>query len=369
MKPALICLAIAVAIGAIPTSRANAGPAPRQIDSQKIESIIDASGLSGDVWITDIEHTKANSDAAFAHIGLLPEPYRGGYDGVTWRWASVTKQVVAVLVMQEVAAGRIDLDLPFAHYLPGFRGPNGSTATVRQLLQHRAGLPNPDDTAAKGDDLPDYYKPGYRGSRDAALGYCAGPAKGKPGGEWSYNNCDYIVAGALLKAVTGKTWKQLVQERIARPLKLDTLRAYPGERWTRRGRINGAFEPSIDLASFDAAAGLYGSGDDLMAFDVALMTGKLLPQPMLDILWNGDPALGYMALGQWVFEVPLKGCVEPVKIVERRGAVGGVEVRNLIVPKAGMAVAVFSDRAPFDFGEIWQGKGFSYDLLSAAVCS
>lgn len=287
-----------------------------------------------------------------------------------WRWASVTKQVVAVLVLQEVAKGTIALDQPIGRYLPRFASPNANKITVRQLLRHQTGLPNPDDTAGGKPGMAPYYLPGYGASRDPLRGYCAGPVKGEPGGNWTYNNCDYIVAGALLEAVTGQRWPKLVEQRIVKPLGLKTLRVVPGSKQTRTGLTGGRAEPMIDLAAFAAAGALQGSIDDLLTFDRALMTGKLLPPAQQTELWDGRPDLGYIALGQWVFEAPLKDCAKPVKLVERRGAIGGVQVRNFIAPDQGVAVAAFTDKAEgdFDFGEIWQGSGFSHDLLNLALC-
>ena len=293
----------------------------------------------------------------------------------TWRWASVTKQVTAVLVMQEVEAGRIDLDLPISRYLPNFASPNASTATVRQLLKHQAGLPNPDDTAADAASPSDFYSKGYPGSRDPLTGYCAGKPQAAPGGNWQYNNCDYIVAGALLEAVTGKPWPQLVQDRIAKPLKLRSLDAYP-----RTGTLHMMFEQdeanrvqperAIDMAAFEASGGLFGSINDLWTFDRALMTGKLLGPKALAELWDSSPQQGFIALGQWVYAVPIKGCAEPLRIVERRGSIGGASVRNFILPDKDMVVIAFTNRGGFedDFGEPWQGKGLSHDLLAAAAC-
>ena len=311
------------------------------------------------------------SGVVTASAGRLPISIERGSPNrpKLWRWASVTKQVVATLMMQEVAAGRIDLDKPVATYLPKFASPNAKLATVRQLLRHQSGLPNPDDTAASPDAVPAYDAPDYRGSRDPLTGYCAGPVKGPPGGNWSYNNCDYIVAGALLEAVTGKRWQMLVAERIAKPLGLKSLAAFPTRRATVAGTVDGKPEPAYDLGAFGASAGLYGTAQDLWKFDRALMTGKLLPPAQLAEMWNGDPKLGFIALGQWVFTVPLKGCATPVRIVERRGAIGGVEVRNFILPEKDAVVIAFTDRAGFAFGEVWQGSGFSYDLLSAAACT
>jgi D-alanyl-D-alanine carboxypeptidase len=60
-----------------------------------------------------------------------------------WRWASVTKQVVAVLIMEEVARGTIDLTAPVSRYLPKFGSANADSVSVEQLLRHQSGLPNP----------------------------------------------------------------------------------------------------------------------------------------------------------------------------------------------------------------------------------
>jgi CubicO group peptidase (beta-lactamase class C family) len=239
------------------------------------------------------------------------------------------------------------------------------------LLRHQSGLPNPDDSATEKDIIAPFYQYGYQGSRDALTGYCAGAVKGEAGGNWAYNNCDYMVAGALLEAITGKSWQALVEERIAKPLGLRSLRAYPAKGLTRGGSIGGKLEPQIDIAAFGASGALVGSADDLLTFDHALMSGQLLPQKELYQLWDGKPELGFIALGQWVFEASLKGCPNPVKLVERRGSIGGVQVRNFIAPGKKTAVVVFTDKAEsdFEFGEIWQGSGFSRDLLNLALCA
>jgi D-alanyl-D-alanine carboxypeptidase len=286
-----------------------------------------------------------------------------------WRWASVTKQVVATLIMQEVGKGTIDLDKPVSTYLSTFKGPNATKVTVRQLLRHQSGLPNPDDSKPGKDGVPAYYAKADKVLQNPLTGYCAGPIKGDPGGNWSYNNCDYIVAGALLEAVTKTRWQMLVAERITKPLGLKSLAAFPTGKPTVKGRVGGKPEPRYRFDTFGAAAGLYGTASDLLAFDRALMTGKLLPEAQRAAMWDGQPNLGFIALGQWAFGAELKGCATPVRIIERRGAIGGVQVRNFILPDADVVVIAFTDRDDFDFGEIWQGKGFSFDLLSAAACA
>jgi D-alanyl-D-alanine carboxypeptidase len=329
-----------------------------------VDKVIARYGFKGEVAID----APLTDGLTITPVGLRPADAPQSADVLNWRWASITKQVIAVLVLQEVAKGRIDLGAPVSRYLPAFKGANADKMSVLQLLQHQSGLPNPDDTVMGADGIAAYYKPGYGGSRDPLSGYCAGPVVGTPGGNWRYNNCDYMVAGSLLEAVTGTPWQTLVQQRIARPLKLKTLRAFPTRRWTRPGFIGERQEPEIDFAAFGASGGLFGSTADLWAFDVALMNGKLLPKAQQAILWEGKPDLGYMAIGQWSFDAPVKGCEKPVHIVERRGEIGGVQVRNFILPEQKAIVIAFSDNSRFEFGEIWQGSGFSHDLLSATIC-
>ncbi|ANK13184.1 serine hydrolase domain-containing protein [Erythrobacter neustonensis] len=326
-----------------------------------VNAVIESAGFQGDVVISDSLDAPDDFPPTYRWVGLLPEPDRGWPDGLTWRWASVTKQIVAILVMREVEAGRIDLDRPVATYLPAFASPNASTATIRNLLQHRAGLPNPADT-------PAFYDADFKGSRDPVTGFCAGPVTGAPGGDWAYNNCDFMVLGAVLEAVTGISWDKLFLRDIAGPLGFEFAGAYPGEQFTRWGLVDGLRESEVDLSTYGASAGLYGEPDDIIAIDNALMRGELLGPEALAEMWRGDPMLGYMALGQWVFDVPLKGCDAPVRIVERRGDIGAVQVRNFILPEKRMAVVAFSQEKPFEFGEVWQGSGFAHDLLSTAAC-
>ena len=346
---ALLALSLPVAVAA------------KEFPIDQVGAVIDAAKFEGDIVISSGLDDLEIGGPRFTWTGLLPEPDRGWPDGLTWRWASVTKQVVAILVMREVERGTIDLDKPVATYLPAFRSANAGTATIRNLLQHRAGLPNPADT-------PEFYSADFKGSRDPVTGFCAGPVTGAPSGDWAYNNCDYVVLGAVLEAVTGLGWDRLFMRDIATPLGFEFAGAYPGEAFTRWGFIDGVREQEADLSAYGAAAGLYGEPDDILAIDIALMRGQLLGPEALAEMWQGDPALGYMALGQWVFEVPLKGCADPVRIVERRGDIGAVQVRNFILPDKQMAVVAFAQEKPFDFGEVWQGSGFSHDLLAAAAC-
>lgn len=356
--PASLVPALALALAA-------SGPAPSAMDAA-----VDAAakqGFAGEVLAAGV--------GGPVHARTVSAPGRPHRRGALWRWASVSKQVTATLVMQEVAAGRLSLDDTLATRLPAFKGSTAARVTLRRLLTHTSGLPNPDATPEGAGGVPGFYlreAAGAGGPADA-LGYCAGPAQPPPQDRFSYNNCDTIVLGAVLERAAGKPFAELVRTRIAGPLGLRSVRVAeggaPAPRVTPGLAEDGSPEPRLVLATFGPAGAIYGSADDLLRFDRALLAGRLLPPPALAESWRGDPRLGYVALGVWGFEAPLKGCGGAVRLVERRGEIGGVEVRNLLAPDLGRVLVVFADRAGFPFGELWQGRGVGYDLASAAFCT
>jgi D-alanyl-D-alanine carboxypeptidase len=286
-----------------------------------------------------------------------------------WRWASVSKQIAATLVMQEVSKGTIDLDAPLTRYLPTFAGPTGPKITVRQLLRHQSGLPNPEATQTSPRGIPEYYDRAARLNRDPATGYCAGPPAAAPGGRNIYNNCDYIVLGAVLEVVTGKSLTRLVRTRLAKPLAMSSVGVYPAPKPTVPGFAANKSAPTFDVETLGAGGSLYGTAADLWRFDRALLGGKLLPEKQRAEMWDGKPELGYAALGQWAFPANLKNCTKAVQLIERRGDIGGIQTRNFIVPERDLVMIVFTNRAETDFGEIWQGAGLAHDLLDAALCA
>lgn len=366
-----LTISLTTCIAALAANAANAQLPPVTTATARVVAVAKAAHLSGEIALADQTGPVIDRTLGLADRGKR-QPHR---QGARWLWASVTKQVTAVLVMQQVEAGTLSLDGTIHHYLPDFASANGDTITLRQLLQHLSGLPNPDDTLAGGGDVPTFYTETGAKIADTprATGFCSGTPKAAPGVGFAYNNCDYLVIGAILERVTGKPYAKLVADRITKPLALRSLRiARDGELrggGAATGYIAGGKPyPAVNVATFGAAGALTGTARDLVAFDRALSSGKLVRPESRALLWNGDPKLGYEALGAWSFPARLAGCAQPVMLIERRGDVGGIQVRNVIAPDLGRSVAVFVNDDTVDFGEVWQGKGLSYDLLSAAFC-
>jgi CubicO group peptidase (beta-lactamase class C family) len=144
-------------------------------------------------------------------------PRRGGRAPVPvdarFRVASITKTLVATVVLQLVAEGRVRLEAPVRAVLPD--APVG--ITVRQLLDHTSGLPD--------HSRLDGFSDGLLRDRDRVWT----PAEllalverydhdFPPGTDWSYSNTGYVLLGELVGAVTGRPWAAEVRARILDPL-------------------------------------------------------------------------------------------------------------------------------------------------------
>lgn len=277
------------------------------------------------------------------------------------RWASVTKSVTAVLVLQEVDAGRLSLDAPVSRYLPDW--PVNADATLRQLLMHTSGLADlnasPD---TDGDGMPDFHQTGGDWRT-----FCAGPPRAAVGAGFTYNNCDYLLLGAVLEAVTGQGWAELVRTRITEPLGLVSLE--PASGGPRSEAFDGlAPETSVDVSTYGPAGDLYGGIEALLAFDQDLLDGRLISAAARAEMWKAGPETGYGGLSVWIYEVALPGCGITTRVVERQGGIGGVQVRNFLMPDLDAALVIWTDDAALDLGETWTGSGLGIDLLAAVAC-
>ncbi|GAB3468858.1 serine hydrolase domain-containing protein [Actinophytocola sediminis] len=200
-----------------------------------------------------------------------------------FRIASNTKAFTATVVLQLVGEGRLALDTPVEHWLPGLVG--GRPITVRQLLNHTSGLYDPTDDpefwAPVLTDPTHVYRP-----REIVATAAAHPLAAPPGARHTYSNTNYLVAGLLIEKVTGRSAVLQVYQRILVPLHLVNT-SFP----LSDPRIHGRHLHGYDLKrkdvtvfspSYDWTAGaLISTVDDLARFHRALFDGTLLPPALL----------------------------------------------------------------------------------------
>ncbi|GAB2718342.1 serine hydrolase domain-containing protein [Kitasatospora kifunensis] len=230
-----------------------------------------------------------------------------------FRMGSNTKTMMATIVLQLVAEGRLALTDPVEKWLPG-QVPNGQAITLRMLLNHTSGLFDYTEDPALVPSILGKDPHRWTSAQLLAVGV-KHPPLFAPGTQWSYSNTDYAAVGAVLERVTGASLADLIRDRIARPLGLKHTYLATDGSW--HGRYARGYEP--DLAhmpaevptAFQDVAGVHGDGhvnvsgndpswggaagavvstaQDWSRFYTALMSGKLLPAAQLAELRSTVP--------------------------------------------------------------------------------
>ncbi|MFE2178026.1 serine hydrolase domain-containing protein, partial [Kitasatospora sp. NPDC059462] len=208
-----------------------------------------------------------------------------------FRIGSVTKAFVSTVVLQLVAEGRLRLDDPVERHLPGVV-PNGGAISVRQLLNHTSGLydylEDPQFFYQDEASLRDYAYGSrrwqdHRPEQLVAVGVAHAPYFA-PGQGWKYSNTNYVLAGMVIRKLTGNSWQSEVERRIVRPLHLDDT-VFPASETGLRGPHAHAYaklpEGPADITRLnttvaDAAGNGISTPADLNRFHAALFGGKLL---------------------------------------------------------------------------------------------
>jgi CubicO group peptidase (beta-lactamase class C family) len=127
---------------------------------------------------------------------------------------SLTKSFTALLVRQAIDAGRLDADAPVQRYLPWFRLADAKASqaiTLRHLLNQTSGFSRADGIAPLLHGSTATIGELAHGLGDVSLNRSVGE-------RFEYSNLNFVLLGAVLEAVMGRSWQELVQSDVLRPL-------------------------------------------------------------------------------------------------------------------------------------------------------
>jgi CubicO group peptidase (beta-lactamase class C family) len=137
-------------------------------------------------------------------------------DDTTYHAFSVTKTFTALAVMQLAEEKKVDLDESVKKYVPEF--PYGSEISVRNLLTHTAGIPNPNPLSwihlEKEHAIFD-----SKGFFDSIFKK-HNKAKSKPNEKFRYSNLGYVLLGRLIETISGQAYENYIRHNILEPLEI-----------------------------------------------------------------------------------------------------------------------------------------------------
>ncbi len=194
--------------------------------------------------------------------------------------ASITKVYTAILALQQVDSGRIDLDAPVVEYLPGFDGPGKTAVTISMLLAHTSGLPGGANVSGLPDDS----------ARRAAVLATPLIAGETPGRRFRYSSVGLMVVAQIVEKVTGRTLDEALRTGLTSPLGLrDTgfrpltwlsksaaaARLVATDARSSRGLLRGVVHDQVanTLGGVAGHAGMFSTVDDVAVVGQMLLNG------------------------------------------------------------------------------------------------
>ena len=197
-----------------------------------------------------------------------------------YRIGSITKTFTAVIIFQLIEEKKLSLTDNLYTFFPSL--PNADKITIDNMLSHRSGLHNFTDDSLYAT----YYTKPITQKKLLDIIAVTTPDF-EPGKKTQYSNTNYTLLAFIAEKITGKTYSQLLTERITKKLSLTDT--YAGGKTSisnnecySYSRINNWLqEPETDLSVSIGAGNVVSTANNLVTFIEALFNGKLVSDSSL----------------------------------------------------------------------------------------
>jgi len=322
-------------------TNSNAENSTKSIGKTKIDKIDEIVKMYSD-------NAGFNGSVLVAHQGQVI--YKKGFGMANMEWkianepntkfriASVTKPFTAMLIMQLVAEKKLDLHKPIGVYLKDYPKTTGNQITIHHLLTHTSGLVRSIET-----DKKQFHNP-----KELVDLFEDEPLQFTTGEKFDYSNAGYILLGSILETVTNKSYKELLEENIFKPLNMKNS-GYYRHRALLENRSSGYINNFIDYNNANymdfsnpfSAGAIYSTVEDMFLFDQALYSEKILPKKYLELaLTKHTPADfgGYYGYGLEIVEKPIGNTKDMIETIGHSGSLPGYCAIYTSIPSSQSAI-------------------------------
>lgn len=256
---------------------APSAPAPGALDAAfdaYMRAAVQNAGFSGTVLVArDGTPVFRRSYGMASHELAVPNTNETAYN-----LASITKPFTALLIMMMQEEGRLNVGDLACTYLTDCPE-TWRTITIQQLLTHTSGIESYSRLPQWDEELDT--RVFWRGG--AAMMMRDQPLRFSPGTGWRYSNTGFDLLGLIVERVSGKALPEMYRDRILSPLGMDrsgfhTSRLVVPGAATGYYSLGSTFINTTPQSSSSAygASGLFGTVDDLLKWDQALYSNRLI---------------------------------------------------------------------------------------------
>lgn len=252
----------------------------QSINTEKLDSLLSLLGQN-DKFMGSVAVSQNQKTIYKNSIGFLSIDKNLKADSFTkYRIGSVSKMFTSALVLKAVDEERLSLDQTIQSYFPNIK--NSEKISIRNLLNHSSGI-------------HDFITADYlewntqEQSKEAMLLRIAnGESDFEPNGKSGYSNANYFLLTLILEKIYGKTFGELLSNKICKPLNLKNtyfggkinIENNESESYSYLGKWN--LEPETDLSIPQGAGAIVSNPTDLNIFIEQLFLGNIVSNKSLE---------------------------------------------------------------------------------------
>ena len=232
-------------------------------------------------------------------------------DSSMYQLASVSKVITATAILVLHERELIDINKPFQDYFPDFPYQG---VTIKQLLNHRSGLPN--YLYVLNHEL---YLPNYQMSNEDMYKFLVtkNPRRyTKPNVRFNYTNTNYALLALLVEKISGKTFQAFVKDELFTPLGMKhsaTIRDIDLNDALCTKPYDNRWKP-VPFDASDYVLGdksIYSTPYDLFLFSEGLYQNKIISKATQDMAYS--PYSKEVRVSNYGFGWRMKNFNDPVK--------------------------------------------------------
>lgn len=266
--------------------------------------------------------------------------------------ASMNKMFTGTAIMQLVQQGKLSVNDKVGKYLPDY--PNEEVrnkVTIHQLLTHTSGM---------GSYWTEFFQSPKMQEIVTVTDYDnlanKNPLEFEPGERFSYSNSGPLVLGLIIEKISGMSYDDYIRKYITGPAGMNNTDCYdismPIENlavgYTTGRMLGRSYNPRrnnlfISPVKGGPAGGGYSTVEDLLKFDIALRSNKLLNTENFKLMTTGKVDRTPTSKYAYLF---MEKYVNGERIIGHSGGAGGVNSNLAMYMNSGYTVAVMSNYDP-----------------------
>ncbi|HEY0455105.1 MAG TPA: serine hydrolase domain-containing protein [Verrucomicrobiae bacterium] len=197
---------------------------------------------------------------------------------------SITKQFTAALVLMLIEENKLGLEDSVTKYFTN-APESWKPITLRHLLTHTSGIKN-------YTGLPGFECSKHLNADQFTKAISAYPLASEPGQKFAYCNSGYNLLGFIIEKVTGKSYWEMLNARILTPLGMkatqsrDTRKVIMHRASGYEKEKNVLLNRERELTDIFSAGAISSTVLDLIKWNSALESGRLLKPASIDLMWT-----------------------------------------------------------------------------------